>query len=189
MVTRTAPEPADLAPRAARAARPNWQQVWSALASVADPEIPVLSVIDLGVLRAVEWDVHAPERLCVRITPTYSGCPALDVMRDGIRNALQAAGVADIAIETALAPAWSTDAMTTTGRRKLREYGIAPPGAAPVAVIAPPARWSRPAAEHVACPRCGSSATELLSAFGSTACKAHYRCRDCLEPFDHFKRL
>ena len=137
--------------------------IWTVLAGVADPEIPVVSVVDLGIVRSVE-----PDRVVV--TPTYTGCPATQVIERDIRAALDAAGYRDVRIETALSPAWTTDWISEEGRRKLRAYGIAPP--------------TRSA---VACPQCGSADTEEISRFGSTPCKALWRCRACAEPFDLFK--
>lgn len=137
--------------------------LWAVLAAVADPEIPVVSVVDLGIVRSVH-----PDR--VVITPTYTGCPATQVIERDIRAALDSAGYRDVRIETALAPAWTTDWITPEGRRKLRAYGIAPP-----------------TTQAVACPQCGSTETEEISRFGSTPCKALWRCRACAEPFDLFK--
>ena len=137
--------------------------LWRVLEGVADPEIPVVSLVDLGIIRAVEADR-------VVITPTYTGCPATQVIEHDIRAALDAAGYGHVCIETALSPAWTTDWITQEGRRKLRAYGIAPP--------------TRAAVE---CPQCGSSETEEISRFGSTPCKALWRCRACAEPFDLFK--
>jgi ring-1,2-phenylacetyl-CoA epoxidase subunit PaaD len=133
------------------------------LESVPDPEIPVLSVVDLGIVRSVE-----PDRIV--ITPTYTGCPATEVIGRDIRAALDRAGYADVAIETALSPAWTTAWITPAGREKLLAYGIAPP-----------------TRNEVRCPQCGSASTEEISRFGSTPCKALWRCRDCREPFDLFK--
>lgn len=138
--------------------------IWDVLAAVPDPEIPAVSVVDLGIVRAVE-DGR------VVITPTYSGCPATLAIEQMIRAALDAEGYGDIRIETALSPAWSTDWISAQGREKLHRYGIAPPD--------PSARAT--------CPQCGSTNTEEVSRFGSTPCKAQWRCRDCLEPFDRFK--
>ena len=169
--------------------------LWNAAAAVPDPEIPVLSVADLGILRGVEWDEADPATVVVTVTPTYSGCPATEAITASLRDALQAAGAPRVRIETRLSPAWTTDWITTEGKRKLVEFGIAPPGArradSPIAAIdVSRLRWPRRAATSaapIACPRCGSRRTQLLSQFGSTACKAHYRCLDCLEPFDYFK--
>jgi ring-1,2-phenylacetyl-CoA epoxidase subunit PaaD len=140
----------------------------AAAESVVDPEIPVLTIADLGVLRDVRLDGDAVE---VTITPTYTGCPAMTVIAWEIEAALSRAGFAQTRVRTVLSPAWTTDFLSADGRRKLREYGIAPPD---------------PSA-HPACPRCGSRDTEVISAFGSTACKALHRCLNCREPFDSFK--
>ncbi|MFL5818177.1 MAG: 1,2-phenylacetyl-CoA epoxidase subunit PaaD [Conexibacter sp.] len=157
------------------------EEVRAAVAAVPDPEIPVLTIADLGILRdvAVE-DGH----VVVTITPTYSGCPAIDAIRDDVATVLRAHGVEDAEVRTVLSPAWSTDWMSEDGRRKLREYGIAPPGAAP----AGGGPSAAPLVElGVCCPRCGSFDVRELSRFGATACQAQYACRSCLEPFDHFK--
>ncbi|MFN2450847.1 MAG: 1,2-phenylacetyl-CoA epoxidase subunit PaaD [Candidatus Dormibacteria bacterium] len=148
-------------------------------AAVCDPEIPVLTLDDLGVLR----DVRAVPNggIEVDLTPTYSGCPALEVMRDDVTSALQRRGYANVRVRMVLAPAWTTDWMSDQGRRKLHEYGIAPPGG----VAAAGCQGARPAG--VACPQCGSAHTAELSHFGSTPCKALFRCGGCREPFDHFK--
>ena len=159
---------------AAALARPRVEDALMAvLAEVPDPEIPVVSVVDLGIVRSAD-----AER--VVITPTYTGCPATLVIHASIRAALDAAGFRDVAIETALAPAWSTDWISEDGREKLRAYGIAPPpkGAA---------GSSLRNAEAAECPQCRSTRTEELSRFGSTPCKALWRCLDCAEPFDRFK--
>ncbi|MCX9191615.1 phenylacetate-CoA oxygenase subunit PaaJ [Carbonactinospora thermoautotrophica] len=144
---------------------------------VPDPEIPVLTIADLGVLRRVE--VSDDGRVEVEITPTYSGCPAMDMIRADIVDRLAAAGHPDAEVRVVLSPAWTTDWMTEEGKRKLREYGIAPPGPAGRVMV----RLS------VKCPRCGSPDTREVSRFGSTACKALYTCDSCLEPFDHFKAI
>jgi ring-1,2-phenylacetyl-CoA epoxidase subunit PaaD len=146
---------------------------------VLDPEVPVLTIEDLGVLRGVEVaDDGAVE---VAITPTYSGCPAMDMIALEVELALERAGI-PACVRTVLSPAWTTDWMTEEGRRKLKDHGIAPP--APKA-----SRRALFGLEAVACPRCGSADTEQLAAFGSTACKALWRCRACREPFDYFKCL
>lgn len=152
--------------------------VWAVLATVPDPEIPVISVVDLGIVREV--DVGAAGARIV-ITPTYAGCPATEVIRADIIHALAAAGIAPVTVETRLAPPWTTDWIGPAAREALRAYGIAPPCA-----VAPgeTALTFRPA-----CPRCGSHRTELLSRFGATPCKALYRCAACREPFDFFKPL
>lgn len=146
-------------------------------ARVVDPEIPVLTIEDLGVLRHVDLD--GTGRVEVTITPTYSGCPALEAIRDDIVAALADRGFADVQVRTVLSPAWTTDWMTAAGRRKLNDFGIAPPaprGSSPVAL-----RLS------VRCPQCGSPDTREVSRFGSTACKSLWVCNACREPFDHFK--
>jgi ring-1,2-phenylacetyl-CoA epoxidase subunit PaaD len=157
------------------------RDVWTLLESVPDPEIPVLSVVDLGIVRFVRWRDDAP--LHVGITPTYSGCPATEVIRRCVRQALERAGYIDAVVQEVIAPAWSSDWLTSAGRRKLEEFGIAPP----VDRVSTPRHLF--GAPVVACPRCGSRSTERVSEFGSTACKAHYRCSSCLEPFDYFKCL
>ncbi len=153
---------------------------------VLDPELPVLTLADLGVLR----DVSEEEgRVVVTITPTYSGCPALDEMRADLRRDLVAAGYADVEVRTVLHPAWTTDWISSDGRRKLAEHGIAPParigprsaGPVPLNLTSPPAR--------VTCPQCGSGDTTELSRFSSTACKALRRCESCREPFEHLKEI
>lgn len=160
------------------------RRAWAVAASVADPEIPVLTIEDLGVLREVEV-AAAGRAVRVTITPTYSGCPAMDAIRDDLLLALTAAGFADVHVELALAPAWSTDWMTGEGREKLRRYGIAPPSGRASARDAGPVRVQL----AVKCPRCGSLSTREISRFGSTSCKALFECLDCLEPFDSFKVL
>jgi len=153
------------------------ERAWAAAAQVVDPEIPVLSIADLGVLREVRV---AGDTVEVVITPTYSGCPAMRVIEFEIAAALGAAGIAKHRITTVLAPAWTTDWLSAEGRRKLAAYGIAPPaGKASRAALF--------AVDAVACPHCGSTQTERIAAFGSTSCKALYRCRNCAEPFDYFK--
>jgi len=153
--------------------------VWQVLAGVQDPEIPILSIVDLGIVRHVLWSDDGT--LHVGLTPTYSGCPATEVIRGLVRGTLARAGYENVALDEVLSPPWSSDWLSEEGRRKLTAFGIAPPAEA----VGSPKRLfgSRP----VACPRCASEATELVSEFGSTPCKAHYRCTDCLEPFDYFK--
>jgi ring-1,2-phenylacetyl-CoA epoxidase subunit PaaD len=153
--------------------------VWRVLEDVADPEIPVLSIVDLGVVRFVRWD--ADGKLHVGLTPTYSGCPATEVIRGSVERALARAGHADARIDTVLSPPWTSDWLSREGRQKLAAFGIAPP-AEPVS--SPRRLFGDPL---VACPKCGSDSTEKVSEFGSTPCKAHYRCTECLEPFDYFK--
>ncbi len=171
---------------------PRCAAIWQALESVPDPEIPVVSIVELGIVRSVEWDTADPSLLVVRVTPTYSGCPATDVIMASIRDTLSALGIARVRLETRLSPAWTTDWITSAAKRKLRDYGIAPPGggssaAAVRAVDVSGLSPLRRSGAVVPCPRCESTRTRLLSQFGSTACKAQYRCDDCLEPFDYFK--
>ncbi|ARP71134.1 phenylacetate-CoA oxygenase subunit PaaJ [Streptomyces pluripotens] len=162
--------------------------------SVPDPELPVLTLQELGVVRAARLD--GPDTVEVDLTPTYTGCPAIEAMSLDIERVLRAHGMRRITVRTVLTPAWSTDDITPEGRRKLREFGIAPPrvrhDSGPVALPLGPTRTKGTAdteAEPVRCPHCGSSETELLSRFSSTACKALRRCLACREPFDHFKEL
>ena len=153
------------------------EQVREVLASVHDPEIPVVTIEDLGILREVAVD---GEHVVVTITPTYSGCPAMDEIRADIASALAAQGFSDVEVRTVLSPAWTTDWMSEDGKRKLREFGIAPPGQLLLQV--------RPfTPQSVECPQCGSSDTEEMTRFASTSCKSMWRCRTCREPFDHFK--
>jgi ring-1,2-phenylacetyl-CoA epoxidase subunit PaaD len=153
------------------------RRAWDAAASVVDPEIPVLTIADLGVLRDVVLDGDHVE---VAITPTYSGCPAMNMIALEIEVALERAGFHRPKVRTVLSPAWTTDWMSEEGRRKLRAYGIAPPKASN-------SRRALFGEQSVACPQCGSDKTELLSEFGSTSCKALWRCKACREPFDYFK--
>ena len=159
-------------------------QAWSVLHTVLDPEVPALSLTDLGIVRDVRL---ADPGLDVVLTPTYSGCPATEVIEQSVVDALVAAGLGPVRVTMQRAPAWTTDWITEDGRRKLREYGIAPPGPVEAGAGAPIRIVRRQAA--VPCPRCGSANTERLSAFGSTACKALYRCVACREPFEHFKPI
>jgi ring-1,2-phenylacetyl-CoA epoxidase subunit PaaD len=157
------------------------EAAWRIAAAVPDPEIPVVTVEDLGILRAIEVDdtgaIHA------KLTPTYSGCPATQLIEESVRQALTDAGFDDVQIDRELTPPWTTDWITEAGREKLRAFGIAPPVGT--------ATTKRALFDdvRVACPRCGSTQTECVSEFGSTPCKAHYRCRACREPFDYFKCL
>ncbi|MEU7422224.1 1,2-phenylacetyl-CoA epoxidase subunit PaaD [Streptomyces sp. NPDC040750] len=164
--------------------------------SVPDPELPVLTLRELGVVRAVR--VGGPDRVEVDLTPTYTGCPAIEAMTLDIERILHGHGIREVTVRKVLAPAWSTDDITPEGRRKLREFGIAPPRAShasgPVSLALGPIRTRNaqardPETEPVRCPHCGSADTELLSRFSSTACKALRRCLACREPFDHFKEL
>jgi ring-1,2-phenylacetyl-CoA epoxidase subunit PaaD len=160
------------------------ERVWQLVRAIADPEIPVISICDLGIVRGVRC---SGDELTVVITPTYSGCPAMAAIESEIRAALGAEGLRNVKIETVLSPAWSTDWITEQGREALRAYGIAPPQK-----LAPASSTTRavrfvPRAQP--CPRCGSRDTAAISQFGSTACKALYRCLACGEPFDYFKAL
>ncbi len=166
--------------------RPEPEEIWRWLGEVPDPEIPVISLTDLGIIRDVVWD---GDTLVVAVTPTYSGCPATTVINLDIEAALKARGIDKLRLERRLSPAWTSDWISAEGRDKLRAYGIAPPIDGTAADGRLMARASRLAGSNlaVACPRCGSTKTEKVSQFGSTPCKASYRCCDCLEPFDYFK--
>lgn len=154
------------------------ETVRTAVAAVVDPEIRVVTIDELGILRGVE--VSPAGRARITISPTYSGCPAMDVIRADVAAAARAAGASEVTVDTVLSPAWSTDMISAAGREKLAAAGIAPPGpAGRTGVVA--------LTLSVRCPRCGSPATEQLSRFGSTACKALWRCTACQEPFDHIK--
>ncbi|WP_139163300.1 1,2-phenylacetyl-CoA epoxidase subunit PaaD [Arthrobacter cupressi] len=159
------------------------QQAWALAATVCDPEIPVLTIEDLGILRAVRL---VDGRVEVTITPTYSGCPAMDAIRDDIQAVFAKAGYGEVGVNLVLAPAWTTDWMSEIGKAKLREYGIAPPsGSSRAGGHSGPVRLSL----AVKCPQCSSLNTKELTRFGSTSCKALYVCQDCKEPFDYFKVL
>jgi len=158
-----------------------------AAAAVVDPEIRVITIEELGILRDVTEEPGGAVR--VTITPTYSGCPAMDVIRSDIRRALADAGYPDADVITQLRPAWSTDMISETGRRKLAAAGIAPPGRAPARDAGPVPLQLGPTRRTADCPLCGSSDTEELSEFGATACKALRRCRSCREPFEHVKEI
>ena len=157
------------------------RKIWAILGEVLDPEVPALSVVDLGIIRKI--DINSDGHVTVNVTPTYTGCPATDMISAIIQAALHQAGYKDTTIKLVLSPAWTTDWISAQARVKLKEYGIAPPvGAAPqgkavLLGISP----------EVSCPRCDSKSTERVSEFGSTACKAMYRCVDCYEPFEYFK--
>lgn len=159
---------------------------WEVAARVTDPELPLVTLADLGVLRDVRIEDGT---VVVEITPTYTGCPAMGVMRADLVLALHEAGFADVDVRTALSPAWSTDWISEDGRRKLAAGGIAPPGRAPVRSTGPVPLQLGPARRTASCPLCGSGDTEELSAFGATACKALRRCRSCREPFEHVKEI
>lgn len=159
-------------------------QVWEWLGTVADPEIPVISVVDLGIVRGVRFEAG---QCVVTITPTYSGCPAMQVIADSVGDALRAHGIEDVRIESRLAPAWTTDWMSAAGKAALKGYGIAPPVQQAIDISGLHAGIRRRAAPDVDCPHCGSPHTQLTSEFGSTPCKALYKCLDCREPFDYFK--
>ncbi|MGQ3211355.1 MAG: 1,2-phenylacetyl-CoA epoxidase subunit PaaD [Shinella sp.] len=169
------------------ALRPSLDEVWHWLAEVPDPEIPVISLTDLGIIRDVAW---RDDTLVVTVTPTYSGCPATTIINLDIETALAEKGLSKVKLERQLSPAWTTDWISAEGRKKLRDYGIAPPidGTAADGVLMKRIdRLSGRSNLTIACPRCGSTNTEKISQFGSTPCKASYRCTDCLEPFDYFK--
>lgn len=171
----------------AAAIQPGTDQVWDWLSQVPDPEIPVISLTDLGIIRDVAW---ADDTLVVTVTPTYSGCPATGIINLDIETALRGHGIDKLRLERQLSPAWTTDWITEGGREKLRAYGISPPidgTAADGRLAGRIARLAGSSNLTIACPRCNSTQTEKLSQFGSTPCKASYRCKDCLEPFDYFK--
>lgn len=154
------------------------QGVWDLLATIPDPEIPVISIVDLGIVRAVDLDAEGTVQIAV--APTYSGCPATEVIRAHIATALEQGGFVPYRLRNVLSPPWSSDWITPAGRARLLDYGIAPP---PVAVSKPRQLVAAP----VSCPRCQSEDTETVSEFGSTPCKSLQRCRSCREPFEHFK--
>ncbi len=154
-------------------------ELHEALAQVHDPEIPVITIADLGILRDVRLE---GERVVVTITPTYSGCPAMQEIEADVRAALAARGHDDVEVRTVLSPAWTTDWMSEQGREKLEAYGIAPPERRPSGPV-----LVQLGAPRLRCPQCGSTDTEELSRFGSTSCKSMWRCRACREPFDHFR--
>ncbi len=149
------------------------QKIWDILSTVTDPEVPVLTVLDLGVVRSVILD---SDIIYITITPTYTGCPAMDMISAQIKFALITKGFTNVIVKLVLSPAWTTDWMTEAGKQKLKAYGIAPPN-----------KQYRIAADGVECPQCNSTDTRLISEFGSTACKALLQCKNCLEPFDYFK--
>ena len=157
------------------------KEIWGFLEEVSDPEVPVLSVIDLGVVRTVEL---MNETACkITITPTYTGCPAMKTMEKDIISKLNEKGISNVSVELTLNPSWTTDWLSENGKRKLKEYGIAPPEHE----VDKSVLFATPTV--VPCPLCNSTNTKMVSQFGSTACKAHYQCNECLEPFDYFKCL
>lgn len=158
---------------------------WAALNAVLDPEVPALSVVDLGLVREV---IDHDDELEIVLTPTYSGCPATEVIEQSVLDAIDAAGLGPARVTMRRAPAWSSDWISTEGKRKLLEYGIAPPGPV-LADGTAPIRFVGRRQAAVPCPRCASAHTERISAFGSTACKSLHRCLDCREPFEHFKPI
>lgn len=165
-------------------AAPDLERARAIAGAVPDPELPMLTLEDLGILRTVARGEDGA--VVVELTPTYSGCPALDVMRREVARRLDSAGFSRVTVRTVLSPAWTSDWMTSRGKRALAEAGIAPPGAAPTG---PTLLSLEPAPRLVACPRCGDSGTVELSAFGATACRALWRCTACSEPFERFKEL
>jgi ring-1,2-phenylacetyl-CoA epoxidase subunit PaaD len=154
--------------------------------TVTDPELPMLTLADLGVLRDVS---ESDGRVSVTITPTYTGCPAMDTMRDDLEHALRDAGYTEIAISVTLSPAWSSDWISADGLHKLAEAGIAPPARAPRPSAGPVPLSLGPSLRRVRCPLCRSANTEEVSRFSATACRALFRCRDCCEPFEHIKEI
>lgn len=155
------------------------KEIFSFLEEIPDPEIPVISIVELGVIRSVKPNENTVE---IELTPTYSGCPAMKQMEDDIVSTLKSKGIENIKIKTVYTPAWTTDWISAEAREKLRKYGIAPPQGSTIDKAALMGKE-----KHVKCPRCKSENTVLVSQFGSTACKALYKCKDCLEPFDYFK--
>ncbi|VFA95506.1 phenylacetate-CoA oxygenase, PaaJ subunit [Nocardia farcinica] len=155
--------------------------------SVPDPELPMLTLADLGIVRAVEVD--ADGTVAVTITPTYSGCPAIATMRADITRTLRRHGYPEVRLHTALAPAWSSDWISAEGRRKLREHGYSLPGPAPRRASGPVPLTLTARPRALTCPHCGSAETEVVAEFGATLCKAQYRCRACREPFEHVKEI
>ncbi len=175
--------------------RPTVAQLWGWLGELPDPEIPVVSIVDLGIVRDVAWSEDDPQLARVTVTPTYSGCPATDVIGHQIRAELQQHGVKRVDLQVQLSPPWTTDWLTGKARQNLKDYGIAPPTER-AAVPGNPLTESLAGLQIIGqsglkpilrCPRCNSAATEMISRFGSTPCKSLHRCLECLEPFDHFK--
>lgn len=160
------------------------KEIWNLLETVTDPEIPVLSIIDLGIVRSISIlygeNTSVPSEVSLKLTPTYSACPAVDMINADILATLKKAGYHQVSIEQKLNPAWTTDWMTEAGKEKLKAYGIAPP-------IGESCNHTNLESLALSCPQCGSKNTQLISEFGSTACKALFKCNDCAEPFDYFK--
>lgn len=199
-------EPAETAVRADEASSSDPEaRAWAVLRSVLDPEVPAVSVVDLGIVREVRWTRSSSAAdtagcLDVWLTPTYSGCPATEAIEAAVRRALHEAGCTEVRIHLRRAPAWTTDWITPEGRARLKAYGIAPPqhlidehgpgaGAGSTTQVVPIRIVRRADLQPVPCPHCDSADTERLSAFGSTACKSLWRCRACREPFEHFKPI
>ena len=156
------------------------EHIFSLLSEIPDPEIPVITIVELGVIRDIE--ITDSNSISLKITPTYSGCPAMKQIEDDVRKKLSENGFTNITINTIFSPPWTTDWITTEAKEKLRQYGIAPPEHS-----TEDKSWLTGKTKTIACPRCKSQNTKLVSQFGSTACKALYQCQDCLEPFDYFK--
>lgn len=173
--------------------RPSLDQLWAWLADVSDPEIPVVSVVDLGVVRDVAWSEEDAELACVTVTPTYSGCPATEVISQMIRAELLEHGIKRVQLRVQLSPPWTTDWMNERAKQNLKDYGIAPPTEQstssndPLTASFVVLGHGPQAPVNLSCPRCGSNNNEMISRFGSTPCKSLHRCLDCQEPFDHFK--
>lgn len=168
--------------------QPAIEQIWSWLGEIPDPEIPAISILDLGIVRDVCWSGTDPEVCTVTVTPTYSGCPATEVIAQQIREALAAHGISRTTLRTQLSPPWTTAWLTDRGRERLHAFGIVPPGAIQSdSHPSPLSRLVQITPPPPLCPRCGSSRTETISQFGSTACKSLHRCLACMEPFDYFK--
>lgn len=163
-------------------APPSATEIWRWLGEIPDPELPVLSIVDLGIVRDVRTE---REQVSITITPTYSACPAMDMIAAEIRSTLKMRGVENLRLETKLSPAWTTDWLSNDAKQRLREYGIAPPQSlVPASSIKP----ATAGPQTIACPHCGSESTVLVSRYGSSLCKALYKCLNCLEPFDAFKQ-
>lgn len=156
------------------------EHIFSLLSEIPDPEIPVITIVELGVIRDLE--ITDSNFISLKITPTYSGCPAMKQIEDDVRKKLSENGFTNITINTIFSPPWTTDWITSEAKEKLRQYGIAPPEHS-----TEDKSWLTGTSKIIACPRCKSQNTKLISQFGSTACKALYQCQDCLEPFDYFK--